>query len=957
MKKILSGIELSFPYEPYDVQLEYMTKVIDGLKTSKNCLLESPTGSGKTLSLLCASLSFQTSFLKELEKTKNEILNLDLPLKNEKPISLTKEDKSSVPKIFYGTRTHSQITQIIRELKKTSFKPIMDILASRKHYCINEEVRKSGNAINDECMKKRIYQTCRSYPNAENLSKSTKFKPEGEKEIWDMEDWIEGGKKIKACPYYAAQYKLGDAEIIFCPYNYLVDPNIRTTTHIELEGNIVIIDEAHNIEDVSRDAASFSVEVDDVEIVETVNDLKKLMNDGFIPKSMEGILVMLLKIETWMSHSSRKMNSDIVIQKDGLMKLLNEWSLTKENFISLHGKYQKLVSISLDREKREEEKVLSEKSLVIIEHLFCVFEFMFQQDCKFINDYNIVLQKSKVYKNHKYIEEVTLNLWCMNPRVAFHEIAKKCRSIILTSGTLSPMDSFSSELEVDFDYTFEGSHVINLRKQLFIGSLSKGPNMVKMNASFKESSSEKFQDSLGELILDSCKNVKFGVLCFFPSYAFMDKLKKRWEFSGTMKKMLEIKDVIFEGRGIESGSKFDAEMKRFYKSIENYEQAESEGLSPKKTGGLCLAVCRGKISEGIDFANNRARLVICVGIPFPNVRDLKVDLKKRFNNEYNKGLNGNKWYCQQAYRAINQAIGRCIRHKGDYGSVFLVDERFNEKQNINGLSKWMRAQVKSFDGFKQSQIQLKAFLKNVSQGDISDDILDESLLSSEEFDIDTSDDEDPLFATTQKMEVESPTFQNESLTQSYVSSKPIIPVKAKSPKTPVIIPPKRKFQKNVSLEKIITRCSHCSGILCEIDSTQSLKKIKEKPYLENLMKNLGHFSLEVYVSTNLDKKLIKDVIPNDEIVEIEKSENKVKIGKFEFEIPNPTIENGKKCVTGWIESDQMVYQLLFCSNCSSKESNVIGVKIIASNLDNIQHLNQVWIFKNLDEEKNKKPKI
>ena len=37
-------------------------------------------------------------------------------------------------------------------------------------------------------------------------------------------------------------------------------------------------------------------------------------------------------------------------------------------------------------------------------------------------------------------------------------------------------------------------------------------------------------------------------------------------------------------------------------------------------GALFLAVCRGKVSEGMDFADNNARAVICVGIPFPNVK-------------------------------------------------------------------------------------------------------------------------------------------------------------------------------------------------------------------------------------------------------------------------------------------------------------------------------------------------
>lgn len=42
------------------------------------------------------------------------------------------------------------------------------------------------------------------------------------------------------------------------------------------------------------------------------------------------------------------------------------------------------------------------------------------------------------------------------------------------------------------------------------------------------------------------------------------------------------------------------------------------------TGALFLAVCRGKVSEGLDFADNNARAVIVVGIPYPNVKDTQV---------------------------------------------------------------------------------------------------------------------------------------------------------------------------------------------------------------------------------------------------------------------------------------------------------------------------------------------
>lgn len=52
-------------------------------------------------------------------------------------------------------------------------------------------------------------------------------------------------------------------------------------------------------------------------------------------------------------------------------------------------------------------------------------------------------------------------------------------------------------------------------------------------------------------------------------------------------------------------------------------------------------------------------------------------------------LSGSDWYKQQAHRAVNQAIGRVIRHRRDYGAVILLDHRFAETANKSGLSKWL----------------------------------------------------------------------------------------------------------------------------------------------------------------------------------------------------------------------------------------------------------------------------
>ena len=72
VKLDILGIEIYFPYEPYENQKLYMKKVIEALQDKGIAGLESPTGTGKTLCLLCASLAYLKHIREELKNEKSD---------------------------------------------------------------------------------------------------------------------------------------------------------------------------------------------------------------------------------------------------------------------------------------------------------------------------------------------------------------------------------------------------------------------------------------------------------------------------------------------------------------------------------------------------------------------------------------------------------------------------------------------------------------------------------------------------------------------------------------------------------------------------------------------------------------------------------------------------------------------------------------------------------------------
>uniref|UniRef100_A0A8C1UQV1 DNA 5'-3' helicase n=1 Tax=Cyprinus carpio TaxID=7962 RepID=A0A8C1UQV1_CYPCA len=650
--------------------------------------------------------------------------------------------RKKIPKIFFGTRTHKQITQIARELKRTLYSTVpMTILSSRDHTCVHPEVVPHANR-NERCkelLDAKNGLSCRYYHNVHKMrDQNTLQWVHGLHQAWDIEDLVRLGGKLRSCAYYAARELMQDACIVFCPYNYLLDPLIRESMEINLKEQIVVLDEAHNIEDCARESASYTL--NQAQLLLARDEMDGMVTHNIRRDQHRPLLAFCCSLANWVQESCNSLEereyessckvwtgAEILGIFHGLGITADTFSLLQKNLAAVLEKEERIGLVN-GREDVVQVPTISSNTQSMLKSLFMVLEFLFRQNCRFADDYRVALQQSYMWTTQQDLPDAqgffarpqrrrqstrtktlvhTLSFWCLNPAVAFSDLSGTVRSIVLTSGTLSPMGSFSSELGIRFSIQLEANHVIS-KSQVWVGTVGAGPQGRKLCATFQHAETFAFQDEVGALLLKVCHTVSRGVLCFLPSYKMLDKLRDRWMNTGLWDKLEERKTVITEPRGGGKGD-FDELLQTYYEAIRG-----TAANSENRDGALLVAVCRGKVSEGLDFTDDNARAVVTIGIPFPNIKDLQVELKMKYNDKHAKSrglLPGGRWYEIQAYRALNQALGRCIRHRNDWGALILVDDRFRTNPNkyITGLSKWVRQLVRHHDTFTGAMQSLESF--------------------------------------------------------------------------------------------------------------------------------------------------------------------------------------------------------------------------------------------------------
>ncbi|XP_007575500.1 regulator of telomere elongation helicase 1 [Poecilia formosa] len=734
----LRGVTVNFPFTPYECQKDYMSKVLQCLQEKSNGVLESPTGTGKTLCLLCATLAWREHFRDSIsarrlaDKLKGQELFPSTPLASW-GTAATDGDKptyyTDIPKIIYASRTHSQLAQVINELKNTSYRPKVCVLGSREQLCINQEVmRQESNHIKVHmCRGKVSTRSCQFYNNVDEKSTDRDLV----NSILDVEDLVKFGNKQRVCPYYLSRSLKQQADVIFMPYNYLLDPKSRRAHNIELNGAVVIFDEAHNVEKTCEESTSFDLTPYDiasaitavdrllVEQAREVSQRDSVTEDHNVESLSSGLKIdistiakikqILLDLET--AIDSYEVPSDRGITKPGIFiyELLERAHLTYKTKTEIHDALEQIIGSLAGLPGIFLSTAGLQKLVDMIQLVFCgePSDKDKQKQMEFNSaHFKVHIHLDNSYQKKKQTPDLwsapstsskkqgnVLSYWCFSPGFSMQDLVnQEVRCVILTSGTLSPLTSFTSEMRIKFPVLLENGHVIE-RDQIFVSVIDRGPDGVHLSSAFDRRFNPDNMTSLGNTVANLSRVVPHGLLVFFPSFPLMEKTLEFWRANGHTDRIENMKPMFVEPKG--KGT-FNEVMDGYYNKVND----------PASKGGSFFAVCRGKASEGLDFADTFGRGVIITGLPFPPKFDPRVVLKMQFLDEMSRKkspgmryLSGQEWYKQQAFRAVNQAIGRVIRHKEDYGAIFLCDQRFKSSDARAQLPSWVKPYVRLYDKF------------------------------------------------------------------------------------------------------------------------------------------------------------------------------------------------------------------------------------------------------------------
>ncbi len=550
--------------------------------------------------------------------------------------------------------------------------------------------------------------------------------------IYNIHDLKELGKARGWCPYFMARHVISFANVVVYNYQYMLDPKIATLVSRELEDkSIVVFDEAHNIDNVCIEAMSVTLdrrlldassrnlnrlnthikrmkEADARRLQDEYQRLLSGLQDGgagahahsggasaaagggaassgergvairggeermgppalpqdilaeAIPGNIRNaeLFVRFMKyVVKWLQDRIKVAAVETEVPASFLNRMSTDLHLDPK---PLKFAYSRLSSLMRTLEITDMDEFAP---------LHLVADF-----CTLITTYPVGFMVVLEPYNSKtpHIPDPIMQLACLDASLAIKPVFQKFQSVILMSGTLSPLDMYPKML--NFHPVVRASFEMSITRPCISPMVvTKGADQTILSSRFESRDDENVTQNYADLVISMASVVPDGMVVFFPSYSYMERTVMAWHNSGKLTALQQHKLLFIETKDIVETTL----------SLNNFKKACDCGR-----GAVFLSVARGKVAEGIDFDRHYGRAVVLIGIPFQYtlshvLRARLVYLRDTFH------IKEQDFLTFDALRQSSQCVGRVIRSKADYGLMVFADSRYARADKRNKLPQWI----------------------------------------------------------------------------------------------------------------------------------------------------------------------------------------------------------------------------------------------------------------------------
>jgi DNA excision repair protein ERCC-2 len=538
------------------------------------------------------------------------------------------------------------------------------------------------------------------------------FVPKG---IYSIEEMKQMGQDNGWCPYFTSRYLLRSANVVVYNYSYLLDPKVSNLISRDLEENcIIVFDEAHNIDNVCIEALSVSIntrvldgatrnlamlrsevqEYSEQQLQNLQAEYDRLVNGlaaaaplrpevaeavrrrqatdfargGPIP----GLSLTAAEFEQLIPGDIRKAASFVSLMRRVVEFFKEEIKgCDVPHTVSMSDLLKRLCSSVLSDARTFKFVYDRLKSLLNVlritrvdDHtsLSAVADFVTLLSSFADKEGFIILKEKSIPDSSDRLPDPLIQLCCLDASICMKPIFDRFRNVVITSGTISPMDLYPKILNFR-PAVSEPLGMSMARCVICPMVITRGSDQVPLSSAWERRDDRAIIRDYGMVIIELASVVPDGMVCFFPSYSYLESVMEQWGELHILEKISKHKLVF-----VETKDQVETSM-----ALSNFQKACDCGR-----GGVFLSIARGKVAEGIDFDRHYGRCVVLLGVPFQNPKSKVLIERLTFMRQKFNVLESD-FLTFDAMRQAAQCVGRVIRSKVDYGIMVFADRRYNKQ--------------------------------------------------------------------------------------------------------------------------------------------------------------------------------------------------------------------------------------------------------------------------------------